>query len=159
MSPAQICAFGVATTLGACTTPSPCGPSHARVARVIDGDTVELEGGTRVRYLLVDTPEITRGKMDCYGQEAWDFNASLVQGQEVDLSYDQVCTDDYGRLLAYVELDGREINALLVERGFACVLQIPPNGQDQLDRFEDLEFAAQGGKVGLWGACAEVTCD
>lgn len=136
-----------------------CGPRQAVVARVIDGDTVELDDGQRVRYLLIDTPESTQGKNDCYGHEASDFNRQLVEGRTVSLSYDEVCTDDYDRLLAYVSLDGRDVNALMVERGFACVLQIPPNGQSRIDAFEDLEYAAQQGMVGLWGACDEVTCD
>ena len=52
----------------------PCGPTRARVARVIDGDTVELEGGERVRYLMIDTPESTQGKLDCFGHEAAELN-------------------------------------------------------------------------------------
>lgn len=136
-----------------------CGPSEAVVADVIDGDTIELDSGERVRYLLVDTPESTNGKNDCFGHEASDFNRSLVLGQTITLAYDEVCTDKYDRLLAYIELDGRDINALLVERGYACVLQIPPNGADRVDEFESLELAAQMGQVGMWGACEEITCD
>jgi micrococcal nuclease len=136
-----------------------CGPSSAVVARVIDGDTVELDDGTRVRYLMIDTPEVGSGKHDCYGAEARDFNTDLVAGQTLSLSYDVECEDAYGRLLAYAELGGREVNALMVERGFACVLQIPPNGEDRADELEALESAARLGMVGLWGACAEVSCD
>ncbi len=136
-----------------------CGPGSAVVARAIDGDTVELETGERVRYLMIDTPEITNGKHDCYGAEARDFNAGLVEGREISLSYDVECEDDYGRLLAYVEIGDREVNALMVERGFACVLRIPPNGEQRADEFDDLEYEAKTGMVGLWGACEEVTCD
>lgn len=148
-----------ATWPGCASDEGRCGPAHATVARVIDGDTVELDDGRRVRYLLVDTPESTGGKHDCYGSEAADFNRSLVEGKAIGLEYDEVCEDDYGRLLAYVTVAGREVNALLVERGFACVLQIPPNGEARVDEFESLEAAAQQGQTGLWGACAEVTCD
>lgn len=62
-------------------------------------------------------------------------------------------------MLAYVSVGDREINALMVERGYACVLQIPPNGADRADEFDDLEYAAKNGMAGLWGACEEVTCD
>ncbi len=136
-----------------------CGPTKAVVADVIDGDTIELDSGERVRYLLVDTPEITQGKNDCWGAEARDFNRDLVLGKTISLEYDEVCEDDYDRLLAYIELDGRAINELMVERGYACVLHIPPNGADRIDEFESLEFAARMGMVGMWGACEEVTCD
>jgi micrococcal nuclease len=136
-----------------------CGPSSAVVARVIDGDTIELADGQRVRYLMIDTPEITNGKMDCFGAEARDFNRGLVEGKTVDLSYDVECEDKYDRLLAYVSLDGRELNSLMVERGYACVLRIPPTGEDRADECAELADAAMAGMVGLWGACEEVTCD
>ncbi len=151
---------GLHATLVACSPEGEgCGPEHATVQRAIDGDTIELEDGTRVRYLMVDSPESTNGKDDCYGAEATEFNRQLVEGKQVTLRYDQDCEDQYGRVLAYVEVDGREVNSLLVERGYACVLHIPPNGDDRVDEFEDLEDAAQAGAKGLWGACAEVTCD
>ena len=135
-----------------------CGPRRALVTRVIDGDTVEIEGGERVRLLMVDTPETTGGATDCYGPEATQFTRSLLEGREVELRYDVECEDRYGRLLAYVFVDGREINILLVERGYACVLYIPPNGTDRRTEFETLEYLARTGGVGMWGACAEVTC-
>ena len=138
---------------------SSCGPSTAVVKRVIDGDTVELEDGSRVRYLMIDTPESTNGKDDCFGTEATDLNRMLVEGKEVTLHYDVECTDIYDRLLAYIEVNGREINSLMVERGAACVLHIPPNGEDRVDEFEALEAEAREALVGLWGACEDVTCD
>ena len=138
---------------------SSCGPTEAVVARVIDGDTIELEDGSRVRYLMVDTPESTNGKDDCFGAEATALNRMLVEGQTVTLRYDVECTDVYDRLLAYVEVGDREINSLLVERGAACVLHIPPNGEDRVDEFEQLEDEARASLVGAWGACEDVTCD
>ena len=153
----------LALGIGACNegsdeSGSACGPSEAIVDRVVDGDTIVLEDGTRVRYLLIDTPESTNGKMDCYGVEATEFNRQLVEDKTVRLSYDVECEDQFGRLLAYIEVDEREVNALLVERGYACVLQIPPNGEDRVDEFEDLEDLAQATSKGMWGACEEVTC-
>src|SRR5690242_6898196 len=68
--------------------PSSCGPTSAVVDHVIDGDTVVLDSGERIRYLLVDTPEITNGHNDCYGAEARDYNNMLVTGQSVTLEYD-----------------------------------------------------------------------
>ena len=139
--------------------PSDCGPVRATVANVIDGDTVDLDTGDRVRYLMIDTPEITGGNNDCWGEEARQANEDLVLGQEVTLRYDEECTDRFGRLLAYVSVGSREINSLLVERGHACVLYIPPNGTDRQEEFFDLEFAASMLGRGVWGACEVVTCD
>ena len=138
---------------------SSCGPSTAVVARVIDGDTVELDSGERVRYLMIDTPESTNGATDCYGQESSDFNRNLVEGKEIELTYDVDCEDRYDRLLAYVSVGGREVNSLMVERGLACVLIIPPNGSERQSEFEAAEMRAQANLLGLWGACEEVTCD
>ncbi|MBK9758045.1 MAG: thermonuclease family protein [Nannocystis sp.] len=137
-----------------------CGPTTAIVASVIDGDTIVLDSGQKVRYLMIDTPEITKGKHDCYGEEARQYNEDLVLGQEVTLTYDEECKDTYGRLLAYVEAPDGELNTLLVERGFACVLIIPPNGSDREAEFMSLELEARQKHAGLWGVCAgEVTCD
>ncbi|MCB9627586.1 MAG: thermonuclease family protein [Sandaracinaceae bacterium] len=155
-----LCAVLGALALVACvpaTDGSACGPTRAVVARVIDGDTVELEGGERVRYLLVDTPENT-SSVECFGAEATAFNRALVEGREVRLTYDVACTDRFDRLLAYVEVDGRVVNQLLVEQGYACVLHIPPNGEELAPLYEDLETRAVDEGRGLWSVCADNPC-
>jgi micrococcal nuclease len=136
-----------------------CGPSRGTVVRVVDGDTIELSSGETVRLLMIDTPETTGGATDCYGQEAKQYLTTTLITQEVDLAYDAVCEDQYGRLLAYVSLNDRELNTVMVERGYACVLHIPPNGDDREEEFETLEYLARTGGVGMWGVCQEVTCD
>lgn len=134
-----------------------CGPSTAVVARVLDGDTIELESGERVRYLLIDTPEVS-GSVECFGLEAKELNTDLVLGKTVSLRYDAECTDRFDRLLAYVSLGGRSINTLLLERGYACVLFIPPNGSDRIEEYNQLESAAKAQDKGLWGACETNPC-
>lgn len=138
--------------LAACGGGSPCGDSEGKVTRVIDGDTIELESGVKIRYLLVDTPEVS-GTPDCFGDNAKTFNSDLVLGKTVSISYDEVCTDNFGRTLAYVTVDGQEVNTLLVQRGYACVLYIPPNGASRVDEFNALELDAKNAKRGLWSAC------
>ncbi|NTX09917.1 thermonuclease family protein [Myxococcus sp. CA051A] len=135
-----------------------CGPDTGRVVEVIDGDTVLLEGGERIRYLLADTPESTAGRHDCFGQEALAFNRSLVEGRRVTLVDAEACEDRFGRRLAYVTVDGHDVSALLVERGFACVLHVPPAGDSRRVEFEALEFQARRARRGLWGACSPVPC-
>jgi micrococcal nuclease len=138
---------------------SDCGPSEGVVARVVDGDTVELATGVKIRYLMVNAPETTNGHDDCYGQNAVKFNSDLVLGKTVALAYDVECQDRFGRTLAYVSVDGQEVNSLLVERGFACVLHIPPNGDDRVDEFNALEDAAKAANRGLWGQCDPIPCN
>ncbi|HKA86488.1 MAG TPA: thermonuclease family protein [Haliangiales bacterium] len=145
--------------LGACGSPSDrCGPSQGMVKSVIDGDTIILEDDTRVRYILVDTNEITNGHNDCYGQEAKQYNALLVEGRVVDLAYDTECTDRFGRALAYVSIQGREVNRLLVERGYGCVLYIPPDGMAKVADYRAAEAEARAAMRGMWGACPVVAC-
>jgi micrococcal nuclease len=144
----------------ACTDAAPgseCGPSTATVARVIDGDTIELESGERVRYLMIDTPESTT-ETECYGPEAKQLNELLVGGKQITLRYDEQCTDDYDRLLAYIELSGQEINRVMLERGYACVLHISPNGDDVVDEYDAIEYEARMLDKGLWGACEPLPC-
>lgn len=147
-------------TLGAaagCGADERCGPGEAVVQRVLDGDTVELESGQLVRYLMIDAPEVGAGE-ECFGAMAAQANADLVVGRRVELRYDAECRDDYERLLAYVTVGGREVNSVLLERGYACVLHVPPNGEARLDEMQVLEARARAQQRGLWGACSPRPC-
>ncbi len=149
----------LATSIAACDTEGGhrCGPTEALVTAVIDGDTIEIDTGDRIRYLLVDTPELSSS--ECFSQEASDANTDLVLGETVRLEYDTECQDQYGRLLAYVSVGDREINSLLVLRGYACVLYISPNGSDRREEFQLLEATAEAQSRGMWGECLEVPCN
>jgi len=150
-----------ALSLHCVPTETPCGPSHGVVKRVLDGDTIELTSGEKVRYLMIDTPEIAHNASEtaeCFANEAKQFNSNLVLGKDITLRYDEVCTDRYDRLLAYVSLEDREINALLVERGFACLLYIPPNGIERKLEFKSLQSRAKQQNRGLWGVCESTPC-
>jgi micrococcal nuclease len=127
------------------------------VTGVIDGDTVEISrpgGRDRVRLLGVDTPETVHPDrpVECFGPEASGFTRDRLLGRRVTLSFDRVRRDPYGRLLAYVELDGRRFNDELLARGYARLLVIPPNGSRGRTML-DLELAARAAGRGLWGAC------
>lgn len=162
MSLRALCFVTPMILCAACGAPEDrCGPTSAIVKRAVDGDTIELESGERIRYLLVDTNEITDDS--CYADEALKFNRDLVEGKLVTLTYDQECTDRFGRLLAYVSVSGREVNTLLLERGYACVLYIAPNGMDRRDAYRAIEAIAKSEKKGMWGFCPsvmeEIQCD
>jgi len=143
----------VLRALSGCGGDPACGPEHAVVAHAIDGDTVELSSGEKIRYILADAPEST-SHVECFGPEAAAFNRALVEGRQVELRYDRRCADRYGRLLAYLVVDGHEVNRLLVERGYACTLHIPPDGDDRAEEFRALEAEARKAARGLWGSCA-----
>ena len=126
------------------------------VARVVDGDTLKVTiwDETRgVRLLLVDTPEVHRGK-ECYGPEASDYVSSLLPaGSTVRLERDVTDTDPYGRLLRYVYLeDGRMLNELLLEGGYAELYDSRDEEQHE-QRLRAAEARAREAGAGLWTAC------
>ena len=132
-------------------------PVMTQVIRVVDGDTIEvaLDGGTDdVRYIGVDTPETVKPgePVQCYGPEASEFNHELVDGETVRLVFDRELRDVYDRLLAYVYVDDRFVNAALIRAGYARTLEIPPN-TSRADRLAALEQRAGERGLGLWGAC------
>ena len=127
------------------------------VVRVIDGDTIDVQiDGTieRVRFILVDTPEVFSG-VECYGREASARTVALLPvGSTVTLERDVSERDRFGRLLRYVYLaDGRMLNELLVAEGFATVATFPPDLR-YLDRFREAESVARAELRGLWSLCA-----
>ena len=135
----------------------PAAPVSARVTDVVDGDTieVELDGAIEdVRYIGVDTPEsVAPGQpVECFGKRAARFNAALVGSETVRLAFDAERRDRYGRLLAYVYVGERFVNAELVRRGFARTLTIAPNDRFAT-RFDRLAREAGNAGRGLWGAC------
>lgn len=130
------------------------GSDLVKVARVIDGDTIELEGGTRVRYIGIDTPETVdpRKPVQCFGVEASNKNKELVDGALVRLERDITDLDTYGRLLRYVWVDDTFINLELVKQGFAYSYSYPPDVKYQ-NVFVKAQQEAREAKRGLWNAC------
>ena len=124
------------------------------VKRVIDGDTIELENGQIVRYIGVDSPELHHPKkpVQCFGQEALEFNKKLVEGKEVRLEKDVSETDRYKRLLRYVYVGDIFINQKLVEEGFASVATFPPDVK-YVEVFLQAQEKAREKGTGLWSIC------
>jgi micrococcal nuclease len=142
--------------------PGPGARLGARVAEVIDGDTVvvRMDDGAveRIRYIGIDTPESDpREPLECFGLRAKAANSRLVAERRVTLVVGAEPRDDYGRLLAYVLVHrgpGRSlpVNAELVRRGFARTLTIAPNDA-KAPALRRLESAAGRAGRGLWGSC------
>jgi len=121
------------------------------VTRVIDGDTIELANGEKVRYIGVDTPELHHPQKEVgyYAQEAYGANRRLVEGKRVRLELDVEERDRYERILAYVYVGDLMVNEWLVANGYARVATFPPNVK-YAERFLQLEREARQAKVGLW---------
>ncbi len=170
-------AVGTAASATRTPTPTDAGPTaspsvatvtevvpagqQARVTRVVDGDTIDVQmaGITyRVRYIGMDTPETVdpRRPVGCYGREASQRNHELVEGKTVELEKDVSETDDFGRLLRYVWVDGEMVNARLVQEGYAAAATYPPDVKYQ-ELFLSLQREAMAAGRGLWSACATPT--
>ncbi|TAM38739.1 hypothetical protein EPN54_04020 [bacterium] len=135
------------------------------VARAVDGDTLKLENGERVRLIGIDTPEMhesSKLQRDArrsgqdeaaikeLGRQAYEFTKKLVEGKRVRLEFDAERFDKYKRLLAYVYLeDGTFVNAEIVKQGYASLLTIPPNVK-YAGLFRKLYQEARENKRGLW---------
>lgn len=134
-----------------------CGPTSGEITAVTDGDTLEVttddDTTVTVRLLLTDTPETTKNKDECYGQQAKKLTQSFKY-KRVTLSYDKSdgsCTDMYGRYLAYVlpEGESKTINEQLVGGGYARVCRTSCD-EDRFQEFMDLESDAKESEKGVW---------
>ena len=125
------------------------------VERVVDGDTLRLAGLGRVRLIGIDTPEVHERVEPC-GQLAAAFVTRLLApGTRVRYRVGVEPRDRYGRLLAYVRLpNGRSLNRLLLERGYARTLAIAPN----TERARDFAVAADRARTARRGVWARPPC-
>ena len=129
-----------------------------QVIRVVDGDTVHVRVGNRVekvRYIGINTPETnhpTRGE-EPGGRAATAVNSRLVGDRTVRLEPDVQTRDHYGRLLAYVWVNGPGgelmVNAEMVRLGYAQVMTVPPNVR-HAELFRKLQADAREHRRGLW---------
>jgi endonuclease YncB( thermonuclease family) len=125
------------------------------VRKVIDGDTIELDDGERLRYIGVDTPEVNdpRKPVQCFAKEASAMNRDLVEGKKVKFFKDITDRDRYGRLLGYVYLeDGTFVNLKLVKDGYAFSYPYPPDVAKQ-EEFNAAQKFARTNRLGLWAGC------
>jgi micrococcal nuclease len=135
-------------------------PGLYRVARYVDGDTIDVYMDGRVetiRFIGVDTPEIHNPDtpIQCYGQEAADFTKSQISRfGKVRLQADPLDTnrDVYGRLLRYVYLpDGVLMEDQIIKNGYGFAYLDFPFSKKA--RFAADQLIAQKNKAGLWTAC------
>lgn len=126
------------------------------VVEVIDGDTIKVKYNgdiEKVRYLLIDTPETnhhTLGKQP-FGEEAKQRNKEIIKSGNVTIEFDVGNRlDDYGRMLAYVYVDGESVQETLLEEGLARTAYIFPPNTRYLDEFEEASKVAKERSIGIW---------
>jgi len=124
-------------------------PKEAKVRRVIDGDTVELDKGQIVRLVGVNVPNDNEE----INEKATEFTKKLVEGKKVKLEYDAYNSDRFGRILAYIIYDNKNLSIELVKKGLAKVTiyekRKPLIYQQQL---LDAEKEAKNKKIGIWSS-------
>lgn len=127
------------------------GQDVTKVKRVIDGDTLHLTNGGKVRLIGVNTPETKHPQkpVEYFGKEADLFTKRMVEGKEVHLEFDWQRRDKYGRLLAYVYLaDGGFLNAEIIKQGYGFAYTKYPFRY--LAEFKRYEKEAREQRRGLW---------
>ncbi len=128
------------------------------VERVVDGDTLLLKGGIRVRLIGIDTPESVKpsAPVEPLGPEASEFTRRKVEQRTVRLEFDRERRDQYHRILAYVYIGDELLNEELIRAGFSRAETRFPYDVGMKRRFIAAEKEAQHARRGLWAEAPEV---
>lgn len=128
-----------------------------KVERVVDGDTyiINIEGKQeKIRALGIDTPESVAVDENAYkncpeGEEASRYVDELIGGKNVIIEYDARERDRFGRTLAYIYIDGNQLEEILLTKGYARTMTIPPNIR-YADKYKRMQKEARDNKEGFW---------
>lgn len=122
-------------------------PKKAKVERIVDGDTIVLLSGSIVRYVGITAPE----NNEPFEKESTEENRKLVENKTVSLEYDNYKADKFGRILAYVIVDGKNVSIEMARLGMASVViyqhKKPFIYQDQLLKAQE---EAKRNRRGFW---------
>ena len=160
--PALVLAAAAVASVAA-SAPARQGDQLARIARVVDGDTVDLTSGSPVRLVQIDTPEVY-GVPECYGEQASAVTRRLLPpGTLVRLLGEPRtdAVDRYGRLLRYVVRvrDALVVNVQLVRVGAAAPYFYDGRRGRYAGLLLRLALRARAERLGLWGRCPGTTFD
>jgi micrococcal nuclease len=126
--------------------------SWKRVKWIIDGDTLVLVDGQKVRYIGINAPELAHDSCSAepYGEASRRFNVLLVSGKPVRLEFDEERFDRYQRTLAYVFLQNTTfVNAEILANGYAYLLRKRPNLKYDTILLHS-QRSAMSAKRGIW---------
>lgn len=134
------------------------------LVKTVDGDTIKVmyEGEERsIRYLLIDTPEMNYSNDDNpepFAEEATDRNDELLRSGQVTIEFDEGDREDkYGRLLAYIYVDGKSVQKTLLEEGYARVAYVVEPNTKYVDDFNAAANRAKEAEKGVWSIDGYVT--
>lgn len=125
----------------------------AAIKKIIDGDTVIISGGRKVRFIGINTPELGydgQASEPFAIQALLELKSLLSHEVEIGLAYGKQKKDKYKRLLAHISLpDGRNVASVLLKQGLAVSIVVPPN-EAYLSCYRDVEQQARDDLLGLW---------
>jgi micrococcal nuclease len=133
---------------------APTATAANNVAKIVDGDTITMSNGEKVRLIQIDTPELA--SKECYASQARaELIKLLNQPSDVSLSIDPNLdlNDRYGRSLRYVFIGNTNINLKLVEIGAAAPYFYRKEKGIYASQLLKAAQVAQKNGIGLWGAC------
>ncbi|HWR82572.1 MAG TPA: thermonuclease family protein [Candidatus Deferrimicrobium sp.] len=118
------------------------------VKKIMDGDTMEFQGGDRLRLLSIDTPE----KGERYYKEACEFLSDISLGKTARVEFAGARRDRYGRLLGYVYIDTIFVNKAILENGLGVLYLFKDNEFERPEIKELLaaQRVAMASQVGIW---------
>ena len=130
----------------------------------VDGDTANFilkKKEIKVRFLAINTPEIKHGekKEEFYGREAADYTCNkLKKAKKIELEYDDGSekTDKYGRYLAWIIVDNKNLQKDLVKNGYAEVKYLYGD-YAYTKELKKLEAKAKQEKLGMWKDQFDIT--
>lgn len=127
--------------------------SAHQVARIQDGDTLTTVSGEKIRFLQIDTPEISPA--ECFGVEAHKALISLIGKNQITLESDAISADQdqFGRSLRYVNVGKMNVNLRLVEIGAATPFFYKGEKGKYSSKLLKAARNAKAKKIGLWKAC------
>ena len=132
------------------------GGFHAEVSQIIDGDTLEISDGRRVRLIGLNAPELddSDGNSQPFAAEAGSALTRLIKDSQsrIYLIPGRETRDRHGRLLAHaLDNDGRNLSQSLIREGLAARATVFPNDRFA-DCYQDAENQARAERIGLWSA-------
>lgn len=148
-----MCGLSAGVVAAPACAPGP-GLATARLSRVVDGDTLALADGSRVRLIGVNAPEIhgDGGRPEPGARDAERFAREFLGSGRIGLVTGSDPADRYGRTLAHVyRADGASLEAALLSAGLARQVTIPPN-LGMLDCLREAERQARVARNGLWAS-------
>jgi len=138
---------------------TPAYAAGVQVVRIHDGDTLTISTGEKVRFLQIDTPEISPA--ECYGAEAHKALVGIIGESPITLESDSVSDDidQYGRILRYIKIGKVNVNLKLVEIGAATPFFFKGEKGKYSAQLLKAAQNAKAKKIGLWNLCPNTKLD